>query len=660
MENGGIATRDSSTWTTSSRPDRLRPRGEPGEVYNLASGAETSIRELAELVNELTENPTPIALTPARDWDHSGQRYGIPEKARTRARLGARPACARASSGRRLDAGESGADRAGIDKHAERMEQLAPVHVSESGREGSAVSPASPRGHQWGCWPDLGELGRTATSSTTSRAATSRVATGSRRSGRCGRVPAAAAGDGVLRVPRLLAKVPRSRGSRTRCSPFPAWSSGCSSRQRSWPVREHGRERGPDLEGLLPAPGHPARRLVPRGRRLRDRLLVAIATCWPTASGRGSRSCSCPCSCWSLQPGPGGLPVVLGAQVKYRDINQVLPFFVLLALFITPITYPFTLVPEHVQPLYALNPVVGVLELYRWMLFGTTAAWAIVIAVPVSAVAVSWGPGRSSSAARSAASPTSSVTPMARAAIPSSRWASATGAAPAGGRAGARSASSMRARARCAPAPARASRQARAPSRLWALRDVSLEIQRGEVVGLIGPNGAGKSTLLKMLSRITPPTEGRIALRGRVGTLLEVGTGFHPELTGRENVYLNGAILGMRRREIDAQVRRDRRVLRGRAVPRHPGQALLERHVRAARLRRRRPPGARDPARRRGARGRRRRVPAQVPRQDGRGRPHGRTVLFVSHNMLAVKRLCDRAYWSRRARSLPRGRLLRR
>ena len=179
--------------------------------------------------------------------------------------------------------------------------------------------------------------------------------------------------------------------------------------------------------------------------------------------------------------------------------------------------------------------------------------------------------------------------------------------------------------------------------RLWALRDVEFEIAQGEVLGVIGPNGAGKSTLLKILSRITTPTTGRVTLRGKLASLLEVGTGFHPELTGRENIYLNGTILGMRRREIDrkfddivgfAEVEKflDTPVKRyssgmyvrlAFAVAAHlDTDILLVDEVLAvgdASFQRRSLGKMEDVAR------------------------SGRTVLFVSHNMTAIHQLCHRA-----------------
>jgi len=178
---------------------------------------------------------------------------------------------------------------------------------------------------------------------------------------------------------------------------------------------------------------------------------------------------------------------------------------------------------------------------------------------------------------------------------------------------------------------------------IWALRDVSFEIKRGDVVGFIGRNGAGKSTLLKVLSRITEPTNGYAEIHGRVGSLLEVGTGFHPELTGRENIYLNGAILGMKRSEIEwkfdeivafAEVERfvDTPVkhyssgmyLRlAFAVAAHlEPEILLVDEVLAVG----------DMAFQQKCLGK---------MQDVAG--EGRTVLFVSHNMLAVESLCTKA-----------------
>jgi lipopolysaccharide transport system ATP-binding protein len=182
-------------------------------------------------------------------------------------------------------------------------------------------------------------------------------------------------------------------------------------------------------------------------------------------------------------------------------------------------------------------------------------------------------------------------------------------------------------------------------SRFWALSDVDFEIAPGEVVGIIGRNGAGKSTLLKVLSRITAPTRGRVEIRGRLASLLEVGTGFHPELNGRENIYLNGAILGMRRQEVQrkfdeivafAEVERfvdtpvkhyssGMYVRLAFAVAAHlEPEILVVDEVLAvgdARFQKR-------------CLGKMKDVAGQ-----------GRTVLFVSHNMLAVQRLCQRAIW---------------
>jgi lipopolysaccharide transport system ATP-binding protein len=178
---------------------------------------------------------------------------------------------------------------------------------------------------------------------------------------------------------------------------------------------------------------------------------------------------------------------------------------------------------------------------------------------------------------------------------------------------------------------------------IWALQNVSFEVHAGEVLGIVGPNGAGKSTLLKILSRIIEPTEGRVQMVGRVGSLLEVGTGFHPDLTGRENVYLNGAILGMRKTEIDRkldEIVEFAEVSRFIDTPvKHYSSGMYLRLAFAV--------GAHleteillvDEVLAVGD-ARFQEKCLDKMREVGR---HGRTVLFVSHNLLAVKRLCERA-----------------
>jgi homopolymeric O-antigen transport system ATP-binding protein len=190
---------------------------------------------------------------------------------------------------------------------------------------------------------------------------------------------------------------------------------------------------------------------------------------------------------------------------------------------------------------------------------------------------------------------------------------------------------------------------------LWALRDVSFDVPRGEATGIIGQNGAGKSTLLKILSRITEPTSGRVLVYGRVSSLLEVGTGFHAELTGRENIQLNGAILGMTRKEIrqrfdeivafaeierfiDTAVKYYSSGMYMRlafAVAAHlEPEILVVDEVLAVG----------DAA-----------FQAKCLRKMGDVASEGRTVLFVSHNMPAVKALCQHAVWLRGGRVVDRG-----
>jgi len=183
------------------------------------------------------------------------------------------------------------------------------------------------------------------------------------------------------------------------------------------------------------------------------------------------------------------------------------------------------------------------------------------------------------------------------------------------------------------------------PNTIWALKDVSFEVKRGEAVGIIGRNGSGKTTILKILSRITAPTEGCVEICGRVGSLLEVGTGFHPELTGRENIYLNGAVIGMKKAEVerkfdeivafaeiekflDTPVKRYSSGMYVRlafAVAAHlQPEILIVDEVLAVG----------DAAFQKKCLGKMSNVASE-----------GRTVLFVSHNMIAVQSLCDRVIW---------------
>jgi lipopolysaccharide transport system ATP-binding protein len=178
---------------------------------------------------------------------------------------------------------------------------------------------------------------------------------------------------------------------------------------------------------------------------------------------------------------------------------------------------------------------------------------------------------------------------------------------------------------------------------IWALRDVSFDVERGQIVGIIGPNGAGKSTLLKILSRITEPTAGRVEIHGRVGSLLEVGTGFHPELTGRENIYLSGTFLGMRKAEIDAKldaIIAFSEIEKFADTPvKHYSSGMYVRLAFAVAAHLEPEILIVDEVLAVGDAAFQRKCLSKM--EDVR--QHGRTVLFVSHNMSAITRLCQRA-----------------
>src|SRR5882672_3780064 len=182
-----------------------------------------------------------------------------------------------------------------------------------------------------------------------------------------------------------------------------------------------------------------------------------------------------------------------------------------------------------------------------------------------------------------------------------------------------------------------------ASTTIWALQDVTHEIRRGDVVGVIGGNGAGKSTLLKVLSRITTPTEGEVEIHGRVGSLLEVGTGFHPDLTGRENIFLNGAILGMRKAEI---ARKFDEIVRFAEIDefidtpvRHYSSGMYVRLAFAVAAQLEPEILIIDEVLAVGDVRFQKKCLGKI-NDVARG---GRTVLFVSHNMAAIQRLCTRA-----------------
>ena len=324
-----------------------------------------------------------------------------------------------------------------------------------------------------------------------------------------------------------------------------------------------------------------------------------------------------------------------------------------LGLYISPVGFQSGIVPARYQTLYSLNPMVGIIDGFRWSVLGTHSStlWpALTTAIVEVILLLATGSGISEKPNEHLPTSSRPDPPHMNTAIAIENLGKryTIGHKKANGD-GIRHALERAARHPLTWMKTDLRRRQKSDD-FWALRGVSLQIEPGEVVGIVGRNGAGKSTMLKLLSRITVPTEGRIRINGRVGSLLEVGTGFHQELTGRENIFLNGAILGMSRAEVrrkfdeivafgeveeflDTPVKRYSSGMYVRlafAVAAHlEPEILIVDEVLAV------GDGA---------------FQKKCLNKMGSFANSGRTVLFVSHSMEAVRDLCQRGIWMKDGR----------